>query len=94
MSLLEEGVHVREKGEADGHGGLRCRRHTAPNIRLLRNGTECIVVTVEGEESAELHPAIAEFFVGVSVEATSIAKIVVSKTVMERCRIGSLTRQT
>ena len=30
------------------------------------------MVSVEGEEGGELHPAIAEFFVGVAIEATSV----------------------
>lgn len=38
----------------------------------MRDSTEDIVVAVEWEESGQLHPAVAELLVSVSVEATGI----------------------
>lgn len=41
-------------------------------VRLLRVRGKGVVIAVEGEESAELHPAVAELFVAVAVEAAGV----------------------
>ena len=50
MGLVEESVHVRQKGVADIHRSARSRGYTLPTVRLLRVGRKNIVVSVEREE--------------------------------------------
>lgn len=72
VRVPEQRVQVREQLEADLHGLLRRLRHRRPHVRLLAVRAEGVVVAVEGEEGAQLHPAVAELFVGVAVEAAGV----------------------
>lgn len=41
-------------------------------VWLLWVGTENVVIPVEGEECAELHPSVAKFFIAITVETAGI----------------------
>ena len=72
MSEVEEGVHVGEKLVADVHGDFGGVDDGGPDVGFLRDGGQGVVVAVEGEEGGELHPAVAELFVGVAIEAAGV----------------------
>lgn len=67
---MKKRIDVREQGVADSHRCAARFCHGGPAIGFLREGAEGVVVAVEGEEGAELHPARAKLVVCVSVKAT------------------------
>lgn len=69
---VKEGVHVGKKLVADIHCCFTSVNDGRPDICFLRVGGESIVIPIEGEKGRELHPAIAELFVSVSVEAAGV----------------------
>lgn len=72
MGEIEEGVHVWKKLVADVHCGFTGVDNGRPDICFLRVGGESIVIPIEGEEGRELHPAVAELFVSVAIEAAGV----------------------
>lgn len=72
MRVVEQSVQVRQELEADVHGRLGGLDDAAPHVRLLRVGGQRVVVAVEREEGAQLHPPIAELFVAVAVEPARV----------------------
>ena len=50
------------------HGGFAGVDDRGPDVGFLRRRRQRVVVAVEGEEGAELHPAVAQLFVAVAVE--------------------------
>lgn len=57
---------------SDVHRRLRGIDDARPDVSFLRDSFDDVVIPVKGEECAELHPAVAEFLVGVAVEAAGI----------------------
>ena len=72
MGGPEQRVQVRKQAVADMHGLPACVADASPQVRFLACGAQGVVVTVEGEERAELHPAVAQFFVRVGGEAARV----------------------
>lgn len=58
VGVVEEGVHVGEELETNGHSGFRGVDDGGPDVGFLVDGIYIVVIAVEGEESAELHPAV------------------------------------
>lgn len=52
---------------ADSDSRARSLGDAEPAVRFLRDRTVCIVVPVKGCERGQLHPAIAQFLVGVTI---------------------------
>lgn len=69
---VEERIHIRQNAKPNHHGRPRRFRNAGPDISFLGDCGEGVVVAVEGEEGAELHPAVTEFFVRVAVEAAGV----------------------
>lgn len=72
VGKVEERVHVRQKVKTNRHGRPRRFRNASPDVSFLRVCGEGVMIAVKGEESAELHPTVTEFFVRVTVEATGV----------------------
>ena len=72
MSEIECRVDVwkEEVTDIDSCFGSFC--DTGPDVRFLGDGGENVVVTVKREEGRELHPAVAEFLVGVAVKTACV----------------------
>ena len=57
---------------ADGDRAARRARDDVPAVRLLGDRAADVVVPIEGQERAELHPAVAELLRGVVQEAARV----------------------
>lgn len=84
MCVVEEGIHVRQQRVPDLHRPLGSLSHGSPDISFLRVGGEGVMVAVEREESRDLHPAVAELFVTVSVETVHRVSYLTESHVDER----------
>jgi hypothetical protein len=65
-------VDVREEGVAYCGSYFGGFDYACPNVGLLADGGPDIVIAVEGEESGELHPAVAKLGVAVPTKATCV----------------------
>ncbi len=72
MRVVEQRVQVRQELEAHGHGRLGRVDHTAPHVCFLRVCRQHVVVAVEREEGAQLHPAVTQFFVAVAIKPARV----------------------
>ena len=72
MGEVKQGVHVWKQLVADVHCGFAGIDDRGPGVRFLRIGRESVVVTIEWEESRELHPSVAEFFIRIALEAAGV----------------------
>lgn len=59
MRVIEEGVHVWQWLEPGRHGCLAGINDGGPSVSFLADRAEDIVVSIEGEERTQLHPAVA-----------------------------------
>ena len=72
---MEESVDVGKQGVADSHCGFGGAGDGGPAEGLLRVCGQRVVVAVEGEEGAELHPAGAELHITISIETTACTQL-------------------
>jgi hypothetical protein len=73
VGVVEEGVNVWQKLVSNRHGRLACINNRGPSVSFLANGTKDVMVSVEGEEGAQLHPAITELHIGVISKSTGVS---------------------
>lgn len=72
VGVVEECVHVGEELEADRHCGFGGVDDGGPDVGFLADRIEVVMITVEREESGELHPAVTQFLVRVPLETAGI----------------------
>ncbi len=58
---------VRKESVSDGNSSSRSIGYAIPAVWFLGNGPSDVVVPVKRVESGELHPAVAQFLIGVTV---------------------------
>lgn len=68
VCVIEKSIHVRQQRVPNLHSPLGRFSNGRPDISLLRVGGERVVVAVKWEESRDLHPAVAQLFITVSIE--------------------------
>lgn len=72
VSVVEERVDVGEEAVADVHGHLTRFDDGRPDVRLLANRSEFVVVAVKWEECRELHPPITQLLISIPIKPARI----------------------
>lgn len=72
MGVIEESVHIRQKLVADRHRSFASIGNRGPSVGFLADSTKDVVVSVEREEGAQLHPAVAQLHISIIGKSTSV----------------------